>query len=862
VKRRRNLPLWLRLLVRRLRSPEGKLAPLAVISIAVSVALATGLEMASRSALRHLKITAEAIVGSAEIEVTAGDVGLPEEILEIVRATPGVQAASPLISLKLRLIDQALSLNLIGVDLLAEEQVRETAIERNGIQIRDPLRLLATPNSVIATEALLERVGLASRYREGELTELRVRANGVDRRLVVQGLLRPVGIAAAYSGQIVLMDVYSAQELGGRPGLFDRIDVVPQRNVNTAELLASLGARLAGVATVQRASGTAGMAEDLLQMVRRSALMLAAVAALVACLLTYATTAQWVERQKRQLATLRAVGMEAHRVRRMILGEVLALSLLGTAGGLLGGVVISPALLATLSSFLKVARVDELAGVELHLSTLWVALAVGLVAGISGSLLPAHRAARRFTLDSLDLEFSTTTRGSLRSTWVGSAILGAFLLSTSVPLRDGVDAAMTRVGILFLLGPLSILALAPTLSRSLQAWLGVMKHGWPSIGHLVTRFFQARPWTFAVALTAISTLVGALVAVFLLIATLNAAFARWTESRFPNGAILITAEPMAFAGGGEVLRQGALDLIRTTPGVIAVDERYRASASVIYRGQRVLLHAQSMDVVAKYGDLSSVGRPTAELARDLHNGAVAVSTGFAKTFSIESGDELELDTPNGKRSFVVAGIYEDFGDARGSIIMDLRSFDSSWKRAGASSVLIWTDRNTEAVLAEIRHRAGELHDLYFFDLAELAEATHRQSDVFTSTLHVLGAFLSSLGAIGVMILLAGIVADRRRDLAVLRAAGAEPSQLLTVVLLDAFVLGILGVVCGVGLGFASAVPATDILRESYGWVLEQQWVAPELPVIVAGAVVSSVLGALVPARMAQRTNADVALGPE
>ena len=860
-RRRRNLPLWLRLLVRRLRSPEGKLAPLAVISIAVSVTLATGLEMASRSAQRHLDATAEAITGSAEIEITAGDVGLAEEILEQVRATPGVRAASPLVSVKLRLVDQDYALNVIGVDLLAEEQVRSTSIEHNGLQIRDPLRLLATPNAVVVTDSLLERLGLAARYREGAPAELRVRIGGAERTLVVQGRLRPSGIAAAFSGQVALMDVYAAQELGGRVGLFDRIDVVPERAQDVPALIAALDSRLAGVATVQRASGRGRAAEDLLQMVRRSALMLAAAAALVACLLTYATTAQWVERQKRQLATLRAVGMEARRVRRMIFVEVAALAVVGTVLGVACGIAISPLILATLSTFLLVVKVEELTGISFQVSTLWLAISVGLVSGMAGSMLPAYRAGRRFTLDSLDVEVASRDGRGL-GFWLGAAALTTFVLLATAGRSLGEGGAMVRVGALFLLGPAAILALAPTILLSLRIVLRPIERARPAIGHLVTRFFRVRPWTFAVALTAISTLVGALVSVFLLIATISSAFDRFAESLYPGGAIRILPNPVTEPINSDVLSARTLYLIRTTPGVAAVNEQYKGLPSVVFRGRTVPLAALSMNVVAMRGHIPSVGRPSAELARDLLGGAVAVSTGFEKTFGLGPGDTLELDTRIGARRFAVAGVFEDFGDASGSIMLDLATFDMCWQRAGASSAVIWIEGPVEPVTAEIRRRVGTTQELYFVDGREAAAATRRYSEVFTSTLHVLGAFISSLGGIGVMILLGGVIAERRRDLSVLRAAGAEPRQLFAVVLLDALVLGLLGSACGLALGLACAAPAADILRESFGWILEQRWMAPQLPFLVAGAFISAVLGALLPARMAYRIRPDDVFGPE
>jgi putative ABC transport system permease protein len=353
-----------------------------------------------------------------------------------------------------------------------------------------------------------------------------------------------------------------------------------------------------------------------------------------------------------------------------------------------------------------------------------------------------------------------------------------------------------------------------------------------------------------------------LVTIFLLIATISFAFDRFAESLFPDGAIRILGTPVTGPRTVDVLSPETVELIRSTPRVAAVNEQYRALPSVLFQGRIVPLIALSANVVAARGYIPSVGRPSADLARDLQRGGIAVSTGFAKTFKVGVGDTVDLDTRSGAKRFSVSGVFEDFGDASGSIMVDLSTYDASWDRAGASSVIVWFDGPPEPTISEIRRRVGDRQDLFFVDGREAAVATRRYAEVFTSTLHVLGTFLSSLGGIGVMILLAGIVADRRRDLALLRAAGAEPSQLVAVVLLDACILGIVGSACGVALGMACAAPAVDILREYYGWILEQHWLAPQLPFLVLGGVASAILGAALPASMAYRIGADDVFGPE
>jgi hypothetical protein len=123
------------------------------------------------------------------------------------------------------------------------------------------------------------------------------------------------------------------------------------------------------------------------------------------------------------------------------------------------------------------------------------------------------------------------------------------------------------------------------------------------------------------------------VVVFLLIATISSAFDRWTESRYPAGAILVKPTSFTDPSSNELLLPETMDHIRATPGVVAVVEHYRGTPSVLFRGRSIPLNAQSMDVVATHGHIPTVDRSSSDVARDLHRGAIAISTGFAKIFA-------------------------------------------------------------------------------------------------------------------------------------------------------------------------------------------------------------------------------------
>ncbi len=850
------MPLSIRLAIRTLRGPEGWLAPLTVLSIAASVALTTALEMSSRSAQLQLERTAAAMTGAAKLEVTAGTVGIPEVTLEKVRAEPGVLAASPMISTRVRLSGQRFPINVIGLDLLADEQVRPNSITRHGLQVRDPLRLISQANAIVVTRQLLDRLELAGSWDRGETPTLRVRAGGADVNLSVQGLLDPVGIAAAFGGQVAVMDIYALQKLVHREGWFDRIDVVPGPDEDVNALSARLSERLVGVATVRSSTVRTRFFDQVVDTLRISVLIASAAGVLISSLLTYAAMTQWVEQRRRQLATLRAVGMEAGQIRTGVFVEVVVLAVIGTAIGIVGGLLLARPVLSGLSAFSYLPSAERLVELSTRPLTFVLAVLVGFVCAVAGSIMPAQRAGRRFVLDSIDQpsEIRRARASRSRLAIAGFLVLSIALMSSRV--LEG--ASVARLSSIFVCGLALMLVLTAAYPRVLRSTLTTLQSHYPYFANMIARSFSARPLTFSISVTALAGLTAVLTTVALLIQSMEGAMENWVSASYPD-AIAISAGPF---GGRELLTRQTVDAIREVPGVSDVDEQYLAGPTVLFRGEDVGVVARTMSVVAKRGNVVSAGQSPTELGRALADGGVAVSLQFSRRFGVFPGERLELPTQKGLITLPVVGHFSDYGGSAGSILMDIGTFDAHWDRPGAYAALVWLEGSRDSVIEAIRDRAGKTQDLFFLDAEEVKRWNRQNLGRLTAVVNIVGGLIALLGGFAVTILLVGVISDRRRDFAVLRASGLERATLVALVFADATVIGAVAAVLGVALGLVCAAPATDILRESYGWEIEQRWFATSVLVLALGALLAAWVGGLIPARIAYRAPTTQILAPE
>ena len=124
---------------------------LAVGGVALGVAVAVSVELATASAKRAFALTNAALTGTATHQIVAGSEGLPEELYLHLRVDLGVRTATPVVEGFVALAaNRARSVRLLGVDPLAEGAIgRQFGADPATIDF--PLvELLSEPGAVLA----------------------------------------------------------------------------------------------------------------------------------------------------------------------------------------------------------------------------------------------------------------------------------------------------------------------------------------------------------------------------------------------------------------------------------------------------------------------------------------------------------------------------------------------------------------------------------------------------------------------------------------------------------------------------------------------------------------------------------------
>ena len=131
--------------------------------IVLGVAVFVGMHTANQSVLYAFNHTVDRIAGKTELQVTAGETGFDEDVLDTVQASPSVRVAVPVIE---AIVDSRIAgqgnLLVLGVDMTGDRSLRDYDLESaDDAVIDDPLVFLAQPDSIILTKEFADKNHLA-----------------------------------------------------------------------------------------------------------------------------------------------------------------------------------------------------------------------------------------------------------------------------------------------------------------------------------------------------------------------------------------------------------------------------------------------------------------------------------------------------------------------------------------------------------------------------------------------------------------------------------------------------------------------------------------------------------------------------
>ena len=245
---------------------------------------------------------------------------------------------------------------------------------------------------------------------------------------------------------------------------------------------------------------------------------------------------------------------------------------------------------------------------------------------------------------------------------------------------------------------------------------------------------------------------------------------------------------------------------------------------------------------------------------------VAINAGLAKTGNFTAGDRIDILTPAGRRTFTLVGVFGYTGDRDsfgGETRVAFTEPVAQQLMLGRTGVFSGVDAEAADGVSqdELRDRiAAALGAGYTVRTGqEVADEQAAALGEFIGVIRsVLLGFAGVALLVGVFLILntfSIVLAQRTRELALLRSLGASRGQVIRSVLVEAVVIGVIASTLGLAAGFGVAALLKMLMESQSGANLPIDGLTTPVSAVVAAyavGIVVTVVAALLPAFRASR----------
>ena len=828
-----------------------------VAGITLGVAMVVVIALLSGAMLSQYRTVLDGVAGRAELQVTSiGGLGFPEGLRDEVAAVEGVRAAVGAVSsgAPMRAADRESSALLYGVDAEQDTLVRDYRV--TGGRLPDNGRELA----------ITDELARSLKVGPGDGVDL-LTVSGFESFTVV-GTIAGGGTVRGRLGPFGVLPLDEAQAAFAKTDKLDTIDVLLAEGADRSAVESQIGEVLAGRA---RVGEPRERANDLRQMLDSLVFVLTlagSISVFAGAFIVYTNVGRGVAERRRELSTLRALGMRAREMVTLVVAEGAAVGLCGALLGFGLGYALSVVMVRELTdSFLSIYGIRAGA---VEVSPLVPVLAMAVGAGVSSlaALGPARATASISPVEAMKAPEIVTDVVPVgwRRPVAGVALVGASLAVQALLLKhaDLTDAWARRgAGVLMMTALLGVVVLLPIVVAPLNR--GVLRRIEARLfgvsGRLATDNLVRQPRRTGATASALMVSVAFMIAIGGYAASQRAAI----EDFFDRAVRwdLLVSSSFGLAGAQVEIDEAMVGDLGEVPGVaVAAPEKFEQI--ILGDGKPAYLEGFDHRVLGLYSEPPLEAGSWPEVLRQMvAGGAVVLSSPLAERLGVGVGDTVSIPTPGGARPFRVVGLRKELTPFGGTVELDLEDYAAYWddRTASAVALVLAEGADPETVRRAILERWPD---------ANFTVKT--RNEFWGDTITQVGAFYRLLdGLIWVSVLVSALaianmlfagLLERRRELGLLRAIGARRADLGKMVVGEALSTGIMGGAAGIGAGLVLWRLMVASAEQVSGTAVDPA--APWVALATAGAV-SLLLGplvALLPARQAGRLDIVDALSYE
>ncbi len=815
---------------------------LTTAGIILGVAVFVGMHTANQSVLAAFHRTIDRIAGQTQLQISAGEPGFDEDVLEKVQSLNEVRAAAPVIEATVS--TGGANLLILAVDMLGDRSLRTYDLEGDEA-IDDPLVFLAQPDSLIVTKTFAGEHGLALN------SKIPMKTMQGEQVFVVRGIMKPGGLASAFGGNLAVMDIYSAQKIFGRGRRFDRIDIALEEGVSLDQGIAKIRAAIGEGFQIEPPSSRGEQFEATSRIYALASNITSVFALFIGMFIIYNTFAIAVTQRRSEIGILRALGATRGQVRTLFLAESAITGLIGTLAGVLFGIAMARAMSGYIGGLLEevygVAQRAESITIEPWLIA--AAIAMGVVTSLIAAVIPARAAAYVDPVKALQKgRYQSLGEGENRTRrrWAIACVAASVIA-----------LAFNRYMLIFYAGYVLAVLAAVLMAPAAALWLAralrpILSRLRPVEGTLAADSLLQGPRRTSGTVAALMLSLALVISLGGLARSSYNAISEWMRLALNPDLFVTTAETVT--ARSFVFPASLGDGLRKIDGVEEV--QLVRSVRVLVKNTPIMIVAGDIESIARRTHIPALEGNTEEMYRIAADGkGVIASENFERLHGAKLGEVLDIPAPEGVLRIPIVGITRDFSDQQGSLFLSREVFKKYWHDDSVNVFRIYLrpGANAAAVRKRILDAYGSEQRLFVLTNADLRNYVTRITDQWFGLTYVQIAVAVLVAVLGIVNALTVSITDRRREIGVLRAVGGLRQQIRHTVWMEASAIGAIGLILGLALGAAQLYYSLEIARRDLvgidiGYAYPIQTALALAPIILGAAF----LAALAPAESAVR----------
>ncbi len=830
---------------------------LAILGIALGVAVVVSVDLASESARRGFRLSAESVSGRSTHQIVGGPAGLAEDLYRRLRVDAGVRLSAPVVEGYVTPQDFAgRTFRLLGVDPLAEDPFRGFLGDRAGAPGRALGAIMTRPGAGLLSARTAREMGLTPG------AAVRVRVGGATRTLVVAGLLEPRDeLSRLALESLIVTDIATAQELLDLGGRLSRIDLIVPDGAPGDAALARLRPFLPPGAVVIQAGARARTIEQMTRAFSLNLTALSLLALLVGTFLIYNTMTFSVVQRRTSIGLLRALGVTRREIFALLLAEAAVIGLIGTGAGLALGIVLASGLVHLVTQTINdLYFVVSVRTVAIAPRALLEGALLGLGATVLATLPPAFEATTAPPRAALSRSAIETRLRRAVPRLAVAGLLG-LLGGAGLLLVSDTHLGLSYTALFVLMLGFALLTPGATvvLMRVLQP---VLSRGFGLLGRMAARGVVRALSRTAVATAALMIAISATVGVGIMVASFRKTVERWLEATL-QADVYVSPPGLGSGRTDAALDPALVDRLVAVPGVASVGTH----RGVIVESAAGPTRVVALDIASprSFTFRFKAGAAGSAWPAFQEGGAVIVSEPYAYRQSVAPGSSLRLRTDRGEREFPVAGVFFDYGSDQGVVILSRRTYERFWDDRGVSALAFRAAPGTRVstLIDSLRRAAGGGTEVLIRSNRALREASLEVFDRTFAITTVLRLLATIVAFAGVLSALMALALERAHEVGVLRAHGLTPAQVWGLVTSQTGLMGLVAGLLAIPVGIVVALVLILVInRRSFGWTLEVDIGAGVLIEALVLALTAAFLAGLVPAAKMARTPPSLALREE